>query len=325
MYCTQCNYNNPPLTQFCKNCERDMTPAPASAVRPKQTTAFIYAGFWFRLLAAFVDVLVLSAGVILLLTLIAVFIAITGRDSLLHNPLATSLFTWLIILMSMTYFVLMESGTQGNTLGKRWINIKVLDVEGNKLTPIRALARLIARLLSYLIFFIGFLIQPFTPRKQALHDLLASTIVIQTDESKKISIKATLLVLLFALMLPLLALFATAGMPYYRQHILDVQLERGIKTGKEATLAIAQFYRLNGRVPAEISDTGRTLSTSPHAYKININQQDGEITLTFSDTTRNAIRNKHLVFSPTLEADHAISWKCHSNDIEARLLPEACQ
>ena len=324
MYCTQCGYNNPASARFCKNCEVDLQAGALDADHSGMPEVLIYAGFWVRFAAAFLDLLAIAAVVILLVFSIAALIALTGRDDILHNRLAVSIFYWAIICMSAAYYILMESGEHGATLGKRWMNIKVLDANGSRLSIARACGRFVARLFSYLLLLAGFLIQPFTQRKQALHDLLAGTVVVRANDSNKVSIMASLLVLFFALMVPVLAIFLTAGLPLFQQYILKVQLENGVQTGQEAALAVANFYRHNGRVPATLVDAGN-ISLSPHIAGIAINQQNGELTLTFSESVRKAIRNKNLLFTPTLETDHSISWQCHSNDIEARLLPDTCK
>jgi uncharacterized RDD family membrane protein YckC len=324
MYCARCGYNNPVTAKICKNCELDLqatATTPDRAVQPEELT---YAGFWLRFFAAFLDVLVLGATIILMLVSIAVVIAFNGRDYIIHDPLLVSIFYWAMFLLAVSYHVFMLSGIHGATFGKRWMNIKVLDTRGGRLTAPRALGRLIARPFSYLLLMTGFLMQPFTPRKQALHDLIAGTIVIRANNSKKISVMASLLVLFFVLMVPALAIFSTVGLPIFQQRILNVQLEQGMRTGRKATLAVARFYHNNGRVPAAISDAA-DISASPHVSDIEINQQSGELILTLSGTVRKAIRHKHLIFTPTQEADSSISWKCHSDDIEARILPATCK
>ena len=331
MYCSQCGYNNPVTVKFCKNCDMDLqggsidSVRPGDSAHPANSTIVIYAGFWARFLAAFLDILVIGACVILLIFAIAALIAYNGRESLLYDRLALPLFYGVIIFISVSYYILMESGDGCATLGKRWMNTKVLDTKGNQLTITRALARMIFRVLSFALPMIVFLIQPFTRRKQTLHDLLSRTVVLRANESHKISIMATLLVLFMALMVPVLAVFSTAGLPVFQQRIQKVQMNHGLQLGKEATLAVAQFYRNNGRVPAVIGDTGVKISTSAHVAGVEVNPQNGEITVVFSDTVRRNIRNKHLIFTPMQAADQSISWKCRSTDIEMQYLADICK
>ena len=331
MFCSHCGYNNPVSVKFCKNCDIDLQAGsigslrPGKSAHPDNPAILIYAGFWVRFLAAFLDILVLGACVILFVFAIAALIAYSGRESLLYDRLALPLFYGVIIFITVSYYILMESGESAATLGKRWMNIKIIDTTGNQLTITRALARLIFRMLSFVLLTIGFLIQPFTTSKQTLHDLLARTVVVRANENHKISIMATLLVLFMALMVPVLAIFSTAGLPVFQQRIQKVQMNHGIRAGKEASLAVALFYRNNGRVPAAIADTGAKIRSSPHVAGIEINPQNGEISVVFSGTVRKNIRNKHLIFTPMLAADQSISWKCHSLDIEMQYLADICK
>ena len=324
MLCENCGYINPSDLRFCRNCEIDLKLNTFDVPLSVQSEALIYAGFRVRLLAVMLDILVIVTGSILLLLAIGGLIAFTGRDSLLHDDRSATLFFWIITCASLAYFILMESGAGKATLGKRWLNLSVQDTNGNQLSIARASLRQLAHLVSLLPLFVGLLMQPFTKRKQALHDLLVHSVVVQANESKKISIMATLLVLFIALMVPLLALLATAGQPIFQQQIEKAQLNNGIQTGRAATVVVAHFYKLNGRVPVNIEDADGKIHSSPHIAAIDINQRNGEITLTFSKTVRQHIRNKHVVFKAAITNDQNIVWKCYSADIEARFLPNEC-
>lgn len=323
MYCSQCGYNNLLDAEYCLNCDLSLSD---NSSGPAQTSSavVIYAGLRARLMAAFLDLLVIGACVILSIIALVVVIAFSGRDNIIHNPLALPLGFGFVACISLSYFLLMETGVQGTTFGQRCMNIRVLDAAFRQLTGTRSLALLFARLVSLLTFNLGFLTRPFNRHKQALHDLVTRTIVLRESESRKIPLAATLLVLFYAVMVPSFAMFATVGLPIYQQHIQIVQIDHGIKKGKEASLAVARFYHNNGRVPASLGDVIKT-SPSPHVSAVEINPQTGIIKVTFSDKVRKAIINKHLQFTPTLAANKNLIWKCHSDDIEARLLPVVCR
>lgn len=325
MYCPQCSYNNPVGAQCCKNCELRLESYVYKPDLPLAPAALIYAGFWLRFYAALLDLLVLGAGITLVLSLSIMLIAYTGRDDLLRNAEILWLSLGLVISVSLAYTILLESGARGATLGKRWMNIKLLDSNGDRLTLSRSVGRLLARLVSFLPALLGFLIQPFTPRKQALHDLLAGTIVVRSGNSNKIPIIATLLVLFYLLLLPVLAIVATTGRPFFRQIILKAQLDRGLQTGINATQAVENFYLKNGRVPTVIDDAAPNISLSPQLAGIVINQTNGEISVSFSAIAGKPLANKHLLFSATMKADRSISWKCSSRDIDKRILPATCK
>jgi len=76
------------------------------------------------------------------------------------------------------YFSFTESGPSGGTLGKRAFGLQVLSDRMDRISFLRATVRWAARALSAAVLAIGYLMQPFTARKQALHDLVARTIVL---------------------------------------------------------------------------------------------------------------------------------------------------
>lgn len=324
MYCAQCGYNNSADARFCKNCDISFISDVACFVRINQTEQITYADLRERFFAELLDFLVIVSITIVIIFLIVAAIAITGRDSFIYHSNALPILGGLIFSISIAYFALLESGTQGATFGKRWMNIRIINIDQGTLNHVLALWRLFLFILSLLSLGLIFLLQPFTTRKQALHDMITGTIVIRNDANKKISIMATLLVVFVTLMIPLLALLSTAGLPFLQQHIQRVQVNKGYKIGRQAALAVSRFYLNNGRVPVIIGDALGYISKSAHVSGIDIDQQNNSITVNFSASVSNVLRNKHLIFSPVLQADGRIIWKCHSGDIETRYLPDTC-
>ena len=141
-----------------------------------------YAGFWRRVAASIIDSLVLAAvGGALLGTHVVLKEArvVDGNDveiaSLLLVAAGVFLFFWL-------YPTLMESSARGGTLGKMALGIAVRDVEGRKVSFLRALGRHFVKQLSPLTLGVGLLMAAFTGRKQALHDMVASCVVVRSRE-----------------------------------------------------------------------------------------------------------------------------------------------
>ena len=77
------------------------------------------------------------------------------------------------------YFTLMESSSMQATLGKKLVGIRVTDLNGQRITFGRAAGRYLGKLVSAMILMIGFLMAAFTARKQALHDIMAGTLVVR--------------------------------------------------------------------------------------------------------------------------------------------------
>lgn len=81
-------------------------------------------------------------------------------------------------LISALYYVTMESSARQATLGKMAVGIKVTGLDGARISRGRALGRWASHLVNYLTLYIGYLVALFTARKQGLHDMVASTYVV---------------------------------------------------------------------------------------------------------------------------------------------------
>ena len=148
-----------------------------------------YAGFWKRFFAAIVDnVLIFVVGGIIAVFFGAVFGVLTGsvvgavfREGFVLPTFFSTLFFFVAafyILIRWFYFAVMESSSYQATFGKQLLSIKVTDMEGMRISFWKATIRYFAKILSELIFYIGYIMIGFTPKKQGLHDMIAGCLVI---------------------------------------------------------------------------------------------------------------------------------------------------
>lgn len=138
----------------------------------------VYAGFWERFGAWFIDAIILSViGVVIGLVLGRPRITYTDNSSLYVLYFNTSNLFNLII--GWLYFALQESGPSQATVGKRALGLKVTSMNGGRISFGQATGRHFAQFLSAIIIFIGYLMVIWDAKKQALHDKLAGTLVVK--------------------------------------------------------------------------------------------------------------------------------------------------
>jgi uncharacterized RDD family membrane protein YckC len=77
------------------------------------------------------------------------------------------------------YFTILESSKSQGSIGKIALGIKVTDMNGDRITFGKAALRTLGRYISAMIMFIGYLLAAFTEKKQTLHDMIASTLVVK--------------------------------------------------------------------------------------------------------------------------------------------------
>jgi uncharacterized RDD family membrane protein YckC len=132
-----------------------------------------YAGFWARVAALMVDSAILMiAGVVLFVVL---GMALGGTGLAIGNIL--------FLFAQLLYWPVMESSARQATFGKGLLGIEVTDLEGNRVSFIKALLRNLAKIISYIPLGIGFLLAAFTGRKQALHDIITGCLVVRSGPS----------------------------------------------------------------------------------------------------------------------------------------------
>lgn len=140
---------------------------------------FRYGGFWMRVLAYFVDQIVLGLA-IFVLYFVAFFALATSARGRADERAALALsvvLAGLQILIVISYETWMV-GKFGATLGKMACGLRVVMSDGSKVSYMRALGRWFGKVLSGLIFGIGFLMVAFDPEKRGLHDRICETRVV---------------------------------------------------------------------------------------------------------------------------------------------------
>ena len=81
------------------------------------------------------------------------------------------------------YFALMESSYKQATFGKIILQIKVTHHDGSRITFLRASLRHFSKYISILILGAGFLMILFNKERRGLHDIIANTLVIDSNLS----------------------------------------------------------------------------------------------------------------------------------------------
>jgi uncharacterized RDD family membrane protein YckC len=204
-WCPVCKEMNPLDAEYCNACGHDLGRIAVTYVtdydeRPAPGDS-VYAGFWLRLLALIIDDAIMSTvRSIFAVPLIMAIPMLPGVEETTEEP-AFSLFSLIAIgtlifflVLEYLYYALMESSSLQGTLGKVALNIVVTDLDGNRISFGRASGRFFGRILSAMIFYIGFLMVAFTPRQQALHDMLAGCLVIRKKpESEEESLSRDML------------------------------------------------------------------------------------------------------------------------------------
>jgi uncharacterized RDD family membrane protein YckC len=211
MYCSKCGTAIPQNAAFCAACGQRVNLAstlsasapgfaaatppavrPYGYVAPAAFPAMAYAGFWLRVVAHVIDGLLAGIGFVVL-AMIGVAIVGVGHfksfarganspDDFCTPDVIGAIFVLatIAIVMVWLYYAGMESSVYQGTLGKMALGLIVTDLEGRRISFGRAGGRYFSKLITGLIpLGIGYAMAGFTEKKQALHDMIASCLVLR--------------------------------------------------------------------------------------------------------------------------------------------------
>ncbi|WCT54151.1 RDD family protein [Paenibacillus kyungheensis] len=156
------------------------------------TTTYGYAGFWKRTAATLIDGFIIGFGVSILLGIPFILGFVNGVWLKEEYEYTTQDITFLImfyifyaiveLVVPWLYYSLFEKSKYHATPGKMAVGIIVVDRYFQPVRFGRATGRYWAKNLSYMILCIGYMMAGWTQYKQALHDMIASTYVVNKKD-----------------------------------------------------------------------------------------------------------------------------------------------
>ncbi|MEM7343483.1 MAG: RDD family protein [Chloroflexota bacterium] len=167
-------------------------------------------GIGLRAVAYFIDINIISFLSGCFSGMIGPIAASAGQELISYIAL---LIQCVILLMSISYFILFWTLVGGRTPGKMILGIKIISVDGSPITFGQALLRYIGHFISYIPACLGFAWVSFDEKRQGWADKIAKTYVVRKDvqfssddtvtfvpsDSKGIAVTLAILLILAAL------------------------------------------------------------------------------------------------------------------------------
>jgi uncharacterized RDD family membrane protein YckC len=145
-----------------------------------------YAGLVTRAIAYAVDAAVINLAALLVGVVVALALSLLHRVPDDLKAVVAAILAVVYVLWAIGYFVTFWS-TTGQTLGQRVMRIRVIDARGDaKLTPRRALVRVLGLGLATIPLFAGFVMMLWDDRRRCLQDRLARTVVVHAPPQARI-------------------------------------------------------------------------------------------------------------------------------------------
>jgi uncharacterized RDD family membrane protein YckC len=226
-----------------------------------------YAGFRLRFIAYWVDWLIIFPLGLMIQQMVgsspfALFQAKTMDDLLKLQSSGNSLLGMAIsTLFSLAFFLIFWVNYDGATPGKKLLGIKIIKDNGEKINYPSAFIRYIGYLISgaTLMFFgIGYLWIIWDKKKQALHDKIAGTLVVKTDQKPRT---------ILAIFLALLAMFIFFG---YFLASFAVGFSIGMKSAPTNQKAVTESMLQENLKKNQEQDASKILSFAPSSCGLTV-------------------------------------------------------
>ena len=282
-----------------------------STLTPTPAVVPLYAGFWRRFAAVAVD---------------SVILVIPNLVATYALPPDSVFTTVAIVLIACAYYAGFHASQAQATPGKRAFGIKVTDLEGGRIGPGRAVLRYFATWLSTITLFIGFAMAGFTKRRQALHDLLARTLVVNRAAGPgdvtagggvMPATAGVWIVAVFLVLLPFAGgIVAAIAIPAYQDYTVRAKLHEVVAAAAPVRGEVESAMAGNRAIPA-----GRTSIASPHIRSVSV-LPDGAIAIALAP---DVVAGGRIFLTPTMEGNRTITWSCNAEGIQPKYLPAQCR
>jgi uncharacterized RDD family membrane protein YckC/Tfp pilus assembly major pilin PilA len=294
-------------------------------VRP-DARAGTYAGFAPRLGAQAVDGLIFLIVLALCGGAIGFAFGLVGwADRLREEDPAWTVFA---LVAAWLYTAIGESGPRQATWGKRLFGLQVADANGRRIGFGRASARFFLRYLSMLPLLLGYFMQPFTARRQALHDLLASTVVLDTRErgvrTGRVPRGLGAMVAAGVLLVAVGATVAVA-LPAYRDYTVRTGIAEVMVAASQVRQRAERFMAAHETTSMSLQDLGfppGALATRGATLSL---QRGGVVKAELGAELSPSKQHAALLWAPFVDAQKAIAWACGAEGVPDKYLPSSCR
>jgi uncharacterized RDD family membrane protein YckC/Tfp pilus assembly major pilin PilA len=321
MYCPKCGNQVADTEAFCRKCGNQLkatakvssaaSPAPTPGNPPTSSTGSeskTYASFWRRFFAYLIDYLILVVAIVVISRWL-------GR-------IVVPIFWPLVVIGGWLYYAITESSKPQATIGKMALGIKVTALGGERIGFGQASGRYFGKIVSGLTLGVGYLMAGFTERRQALHDKMASTLVVRAPLSAAeiatagpappVSAFTIVLIILAGIFFGPFAIGILAGIaiPAYQDYTIRAQVTQGLVSAEAYKIAVSEAMA-GGRDPSAITSDNLNVARSrlpPYVKKIDV--ISGTVAIEYGGPANNNIHGKTLVLVPGKSAAGELVWVC---------------
>lgn len=296
------------------------------------------AGFIRRLVAFIIDNMLLGTAyyAVLMVGMVVMAVAVAGAtDGGAVAATGAVLMALAYAVMSYFYYVGMERSKLQATMGKLALGIKVVDADGRRLGWGKASARWAGSLVSYLILYFGFFMAGWTRRKQALHDLMAGTYVVdkwayteqpgRQKEGVNGAVVAVVALVLVGGAVMVLGILAAIAIPAYQDYLDRARITEIVAEGSAQRAAIEEFRYNTDRCPRDPAEAGLAAPTNANIREMLVIESESggcDLALVLASSAELKSAANGVLY---LRDNGDGGYWCEADGVPDKLLPASCR
>ncbi|MDY0021511.1 RDD family protein [Arenimonas caeni] len=296
------------------------------------------AGFIRRLGAFIIDNMLLGTAyyAVLMVGMVVMAVAVAGAtDGGAVAATGAVLMALAYAVMSYFYYVGMERSKLQATVGKLALGIKVVDADGRRLGWGKASARWAGSLVSYLILYFGFFMAGWTRRKQALHDLMAGTYVVdkwayteqpgRQKEGVNGAVVAVVALVLVGGAVMVLGILAAIAIPAYQDYLDRARITEVVAEGSAQRAAIEEFRYNTDRCPRDPAEAGLAAPTNANIREMLVIESESggcDLALVLASSAELKSAANGVLY---LRDNGDGGYWCEADGVPDKLLPASCR
>jgi hypothetical protein len=204
--------------------------------------------------------------------------------------------------------------------------IKVTDLDGERIGIGRGVGRYFASWLSCVILMIGLLMAAFTKKRQALHDMVSGTLVVngKADPADLAAGGGTMPItggvmamIVFLVVVPFFGgILAAVAIPAYSDYTTRAKVAGVLAAASPLKSEIEQAFSAKRQFAI-----GAATVSNRDAQAVTVTPK-GEILIKLMPSLGNG---GTIVHTPTFDSAGTVAWRCSSADVPKKYLPVACR
>lgn len=273
-----------------------------------------YAGFWTRAAA------LLGDGVVVYVLQFCVSFLVGLSLGVLGIPFpGEATFLAIGVGIAVLYYVIGWGSDKMATPGKRLMGIEVRTEKFERLSYGLATARVLAWSIGAMMLFATYFTQPFTKKRQCLHDMAVGTVVIRRTDTRG----SPILIggALFFASIVMMGVIAAIAFPAYQDYTIRNIASAAYAELKSAASAVTEHDRRGGGQPRSLTDVGFYSTDSSNLWSEPAIYSDEESFFIYVDLTGGG----RLAVFPYFDNKDRLLWECYAYSLKEAVVPSGCE